>query len=601
MAIPVNFQRFQSQNEGPPVINTHAMLSSIGDPLLKAQENARKQAKENEQRAALSEAAQELESGTYDHNKLAAKLLKLGQVDAASAILKRGEEKALRLQQAAAGEEFSNALSSMFGGGGTSTAPQTPRANISGAVHHAETEEDVQRLERATGMNVGPDLDKIVRTVYGEAGGEGAVGQQAVAGVIMNRAKQSGMTPTDVVLAKSQFEPWWDAEARARMERLDPNSPEYQRIKAAIEPVITGQAPDPTGGADHFYAPETQAALGRKAPSWDDGTGRDIGNHRFFKRGYNPSGPVQVADIPAAGAQPTQFQIPGAPTAQAPSGTATDAAALGLPQQLSRRIPLLMRAASNPNLPEGQRQLANTLLKEALDESRLTNDQKEYLMARTQGYQGTLLDYLRDLRKAGAQNINVGGGSDKQIFDTMEKSAEAARAAATGFQAIQQARQAVEAGGIFGAGADQRLALQKLGVSLGLADPERIVNTETFRAAIAPQVAAMLKATVGNIQVSNADREFAEKAAGGAITLDEKSIKRLLDVMERGNRAVLEQHQKRLEAVYPDGGNFVRERALFGVQAPSGAPVRVTTPDEARQLPKGTRIILPDGSEGVVP
>ena len=32
-----------------------------------------------------------------------------------------------------------------------------------------------------------------------------------------------------------------------------------------------------------------------------------------------------------------------------------------------------------------------------------------------------------------------------------------------------------------------------------------------------------------------------------------------------------------------------------------GAPVRVSTPDEARRLPKGTQIVLPDGTLGVVP
>ena len=33
----------------------------------------------------------------------------------------------------------------------------------------------------------------------------------------------------------------------------------------------------------------------------------------------------------------------------------------------------------------------------------------------------------------------------------------------------------------------------------------------------------------------------------------------------------------------------------------AGQPVRVSTPDEARRLPSGTRIILPDGTEGRVP
>jgi hypothetical protein len=42
----------------------------------------------------------------------------------------------------------------------------------------------------------------------------------------------------------------------------------------------------------------------------------------------------------------------------------------------------------------------------------------------------------------------------------------------------------------------------------------------------------------------------------------------------------------------PQAAEFVRN---------NGFAVQVTTPDEARQLPSGTPIILPDGSEGVVP
>lgn len=214
---------------------------------------------------------------------------------------------------------------SKFGQGSQAftTSTGTPPRNIErGTVHIAEDEDDVQRLERATGMNVEPDLDKVVRTVYGEAAGEGIIGQKAVASVIANRARQSGMTPTDVVLAKGQFEPWSDPAARARMEGLDANSPEYRRLSDLVRPVLAGQSADPTGGATHFYAPKAQAALGRDAPSWDDGTGRDIGNHRFFAHGYGPQGKVQVAqaDAPAPGAKEAQFQIPGQvgmPAAQA--------------------------------------------------------------------------------------------------------------------------------------------------------------------------------------------------------------------------------------------------------------------------------------------
>ena len=62
-----------------------------------------------------------------------------------------------------------------------------------------------------------PDTDAMVKTVYGEARGEPAVGQQAVASVILNRARSGGGSPASIVSAPHQFEGYND-EARA----LDP-------------------------------------------------------------------------------------------------------------------------------------------------------------------------------------------------------------------------------------------------------------------------------------------------------------------------------------------------------------------------------------------
>jgi hypothetical protein len=173
--------------------------------------------------------------------------------------------------------------------------------------------------------------------------------------------------------------------------------------------------------------------------------------------------------------------------------------------------------------------------------------------------------------RASATTVNMGGGSDKQIFDTMDAGAKEARSTATGLVALRSARAALEGDGgtITGFRANERLALQKAGAFLGVTDPKAIQNTETFRSAIAPQVAAVLKATVGTANISNSDREFAEKAAGGSITLDEGSIKRLLDIMERASVARLQLHQEQLDAVYPDPVANKRERALFGIKVPA--------------------------------
>lgn len=129
----------------------------------------------------------------------------------------------------------------------------------------------------------GEERDAMIRTVLAEAGNQGPVGMQAVANVIRNRAVNGGYggdTAEGVVTKPNQFEPWNTAAGRARMASYDPSSPAYKEAAAAVD--RTYQGFDPTKGATHFYAPGTQAALGRRAPSWDDGTGNDIGDHRFF-------------------------------------------------------------------------------------------------------------------------------------------------------------------------------------------------------------------------------------------------------------------------------------------------------------------------------
>jgi hypothetical protein len=297
-----------------------------------------------------------------------------------------------------------------------------------------------------------------------------------------------------------------------------------------------------------------------------------------------------------------QFVVPGAPAEPDPAvleQRAQRAVEVANKGGISTRIASLTKVLSNPHLPDSQRQVGLAFLRDAIDQAKIPDAAKEFLWARGNGLTQarTPAEYEREkkgppteiqefeyaqrnpafaarqleLKRAGAQNINVGGGSDKQIFDVMGESATSARAAATGLAALREARAAVEGGIVSGVGADFNLGLRRAAAALG-ADASKVVNTETFRSAIAPQIAAMMKATVGSTQISNADREFAEKAAGGSITLNEGSIRRLLDIMERANVGLIETHKKRLDAVYPESGNFGRERALFGVDAPARSP-----------------------------
>lgn len=190
----------------------------------------------------------------------------------------------------------------------------------------------------ASTSGLSPDRLALAQTVWGEARGEPAAGQQAVAAVILNRAKASGKSPAQVVSAPHQFSGYNPRSQALTPEQLAP-------ILANIDPVVSGAAPDPTGGADHFYNPALAS------PSWGQGAGQTIGAHKFMRlndqghaaqpdvqmtAGPPPQGPMQVAPTTAAAqappaadpaAQPFQVaantlqpgMVPGQPSAQGSS------------------------------------------------------------------------------------------------------------------------------------------------------------------------------------------------------------------------------------------------------------------------------------------
>ena len=136
------------------------------------------------------------------------------------------------------------------------------------------------------------DRDILARTLWGEARGEGLAGQIAVAWSIRNRVELDlhkdgkpdwwGEGYTDVCLKRWQFSCW---------NTIDPNYlfltgakaiPAAQLAQAyrAADLVMSGAAPDPTGGATHYYATTM-----RKAPIWAAKAKQTLklGHHIFFR------------------------------------------------------------------------------------------------------------------------------------------------------------------------------------------------------------------------------------------------------------------------------------------------------------------------------
>lgn len=141
-------------------------------------------------------------------------------------------------------------------------------------------------------------LDAAVRTVIAEEADPEA--RRWVAGVIANRAKAKGGDLLGVVQEPGQFEPW--ANGGKRIAEIDPNSPEYKAVAAIVAPILRGEAPDPTGGATQFYAPEAQKALAAKdgrpeKAEFDDGTGVQVGKTLFFRKGGGGTPNAELAGM----------------------------------------------------------------------------------------------------------------------------------------------------------------------------------------------------------------------------------------------------------------------------------------------------------------
>lgn len=153
--------------------------------------------------------------------------------------------------------------------------------------------------------------DPAVWTVLGEAG-TNPQGQLAVGSTLYNRRQASGAKTFGEVATDpaNGYEAWQDANARAQTQKLYPvGSPAYNAAQQTLSGLDSGTIkPLPY---DSFYSPKAQAALGRKPPDFENGTGVDIGGNRFFSGAYKPPGGPDVASL--MGAPELSGAAPGSP------------------------------------------------------------------------------------------------------------------------------------------------------------------------------------------------------------------------------------------------------------------------------------------------
>ena len=173
----------------------------------------------------------------------------------------------------------------------------------------------------------------------------------------------------------------------------------------------------------------------------------------------------------------------------------------------------------------------------------------------------------------------LGQGQAKKIMEDFD----VARDARSIIDTVHTGRRLLESGMITGFGAE---ALTSIGAALNQAGfsfaSEPVANTQAFAANMAQNVGRVIKQFGAGTGLSNADREYAEKMAGGKITLDRKAIERILDINERAARNAIKYHNQRIKGVKTPQPLEIEEPPTF---APQGAAVS--------QIPKSSSATPP--------
>jgi len=87
-------------------------------------------------------------------------------------------------------------------------------------------------------------------------------------------------------------------------------------------------------------------------------------------------------------------------------------------------------------------------------------------------------------------------------------------------------------------------ALKQVGIDL---NSDAAANAQTYAATLAGNVGRLIKLFGAGTGLSNADREYAQKMAGGEISLDERALRRILDINERSARNVITKHNANVD------------------------------------------------------
>jgi hypothetical protein len=323
---------------------------------------------------------------------------------------------------------------------------------------------------------------------------------------------------------------------------------------------------------------------------------------RIFGGGGAPAMAEQPAAMPAAapeaapemdfgaagGVQPVNAMMAQAAPAKMLDYAGRQYSSEQVGQMLQSRSPQLQqlgRAIADANKPKPEREFAPSEISRlqqeiaqlpAGDPRRVPLEQRIQMLTTRPPAASTSVEVkLPEQQKA----FEVGLGraqADKLMADRA-----VAEDAASIIDTVRQGRELLKGPVFTGFGAE---FLTSLGSALNTAGisfaQDAVANTQAFASNMAQNVGRIIKQFGAGTGLSNADREYAEKMAGGKITLDRKAIERILDINERAARNAIARHNRNVQGIQTNIPLTVEIPEVPFVPA-GGAPQSGTRPPAA--------------------
>jgi len=182
----------------------------------------------------------------------------------------------------------------------------------------------------------------------------------------------------------------------------------------------------------------------------------------------------------------------------------------------------------------------------------------------TPEYQAKVKELL-SVSKVGTTVNNIIGGAPNSFLEAVGKKsgealieqAEDARTAGIAMKGLSESARLLNSGKVIsGITGSFSLGLSKVLAEAGLIGTDSIEATESFFANQGRQVAQVIKAFGAGTGLSDADREYAQKIAGGEIKLDESSLRKLIQLGAKYSEQGINDYNTRVDDIIKTNPEF---------------------------------------------